>query len=189
MNKFIFNDKEYIYCDSKYNDSRLNERCIEVAIALPILEKYKANCLEVGAVLPHYSDIQHTVVDLKERGDMITNENILAYHAPLRFKAAISISTLEHVGNGHGDSLYAIEHILSLLENDAPYLFTIPYGYSKILDKAILEGHASVDKIYQMNKVDFKNHYWQQVEFKESDLLAYNGLSKWCNSVFILTNL
>lgn len=187
-NTFQFLDKDYTYCDVKYNNSRLNERAIEVPLGLSLLEQYRGNCLEIGAVLPYYSDIEHTVIDLLDGHEMTTNANILTWFSKRKFKAAIAISTLEHVGDGYVDTLIAIECILAYLEPNAPYLFTIPHGFNAELDSAIREKLAKVDNYYQFNKVDFKKHYWKQVGFGSLPL-AYNGQSQWSNTVYVLTGI
>jgi hypothetical protein len=187
-NHFQFNGGQYSYHDAKYNTSRYNERAVEVPIGLDFLTQHSENLLEVGAVLPYYSDTPHTVIDLTDGHEMVTRANVLTYHVETLYSAAISISTLEHVGDGYEDTLRSMQYIQYLLEPNAPYLFTIPHGYNANLDKAIQSGNAPVDNVYHMTKVDAIKHIWKQSDGYE-EYKPYNKFSPNANSIYILTGV
>ncbi len=182
---FVFECEQYDYHDAKYNTTRYNERAVEVPIGLRFLRRHSCNLLEVGAVLPYYSDIPHTVIDLTDGHEMVLRANILTYHIEELYSAAISISTLEHIGDGFEDSIIAMKYIQYLLKPYSPYLFTIPHGYNASLDKAIQSGNVPVDNIYHMTKTDAIRHIWKQVV--NVAYKPYNKFSPNANSIYILT--
>ena len=60
-----------------YHYTWLNERAVEVALALDLLERHPgASVLEVGNVLGHYVPFEHTVVDKYEQAPGVLNEDV-----------------------------------------------------------------------------------------------------------------
>lgn len=189
MNKtFTFNDEKYSYCTGEYNHARLNERAVEVPIAMKLAANYD-DVLEVGNVLNHYiPDFMHTVVDMGDYGKEIHTTDILLFQPGELFDCAISISTLEHMKSVE-HAIKAVEYIKSLLKPGSPYLFTVPYGFNPAIDMAVQLDEFSVDNTYRLDKLDSDKHTWKQERRlgDVSDELAYNGQSQWANTVFILT--
>lgn len=125
---FKFNGKEYEYVDMKPNQTRVNERRMEIALGFEFLEEHKGKkILEVGNVCNHYKPRKyytHDVLDLYEKVPWldIMNEDILSWEPKIQYDAVLSISTLEHTD----DPTLAINRVLGM----APHvLITVPYGY------------------------------------------------------------
>ena len=82
-----------------YHYTWLNERAVEVALALDLLERHPgASVLEVGNVLGHYAPFEHTVVDKYEQASGVLNEDVADLDLGRQFDLVLAISTLEHVG-------------------------------------------------------------------------------------------
>ena len=82
-----------------YHYTWLNERAVEVALALDLLERHPgASVLEVGNVLGHYTPFEHTVVDKYEQAPGVLNADVADLDLGRQFDLVLAISTLEHVG-------------------------------------------------------------------------------------------
>lgn len=128
----------YDYLDHPYNNTRKNERCIEVPIARRWIEQHRpmgvGDGLEVGNVLSHYGPVSHRVVDRWEEGDH-DRHDVFEIEGP--YPWCVSISTLEHVRrdepgftNRYG-SIAALYYLRGLA---ARLLVTVPLGYDAALD-------------------------------------------------------
>lgn len=131
-----------------YNLTHLNERQVELAIALHWLSgRDPANGLEIGNVMGHYWPTEHFVVDLNEPPTWYQNKDNYANvdlfelegHAPLR-DWLVSLSTIEHTRNP--------AEAIGVLTGLAPYgLITFPTGVDPALDlwlESGAPGHYSV---------------------------------------------
>lgn len=188
MNKtFTFDGEKYTYETGEHNNARLNERAVEVPIAAKLASAYD-KVLEIGNVLGHYGYESHTVVDMGDYGKQIHTTDILLFEPGELFDCAISISTLEHMESAD-HAIKAVEHIKSLLKPGSPYLFTIPHGFNPAIDEAITIDSFETDYIYRMDKKDGELHTWKQElrRFGEIKDLAYNGKSRWANTLYILS--
>lgn len=144
---FFFNGKKYQYCVDKYNLSWRNERTIEIPILSGIVKKnHNRRILEIGNVLKHYlkvSENEWTVVDMFEKEISVINLDISDYVPNIKFDLVFSISTIEHIGfedknNNLHEVLKAIRHVIdNCLKENGEFIFTVPIGYNKYLDKAI----------------------------------------------------
>ena len=98
MNKIhsIFGIKYYF--NHPHNQTIVNERCVEIPVALRFLDLFKSDdFVEVGAVLPHYIKSNHTVIDPIDNTS--TNKDY-AENVDFSNKSVLSISTIEHIGRG-----------------------------------------------------------------------------------------
>ena len=177
MNTFKFNNKEYTYFDHPGNQTRVNERRMELPIAFAFVEKYK-DVLEVGNVTRHYHrEWTHDVVDRYEKAKwLIFNEDVLNYVPTRHYNASISVSTVEHTL----DSLKAIKNIISFAPK---YLITTPFGYTTTKD--IL--NWDLPNTYYMTRVDEDNH-WVQVSKQDILNKDYGKPFPFANTVCIITN-
>src|SRR5262245_58019798 len=91
--------------------ANVSERIVEVPIGLDFLASSAtrgAKALEVGNVLSKYenaaSDLlgisTRSIVDKFERGEGIVNVDLMNLPAGIKYSAIVSISTVEHVGQG-----------------------------------------------------------------------------------------
>jgi hypothetical protein len=186
-NSFIFNNLSYENELSKYNESLINERAVEIPIGLKFLIKGK-NCLELGCVLPHYITQKWTVVDKFEKMPSVINQDILSFFPKRKYDQIISISTLEHIGIDDSVSnkklgIKAIEKLKMLLKKDGEMLITIPIGYNPILDKAFIK-KGTFDQVYAMKRVSIWNT-WKQVPPKQVINAKYGWPYNNANAILI----
>jgi hypothetical protein len=119
------------------------ERCVEIALGKYALSRVSPDdVLEVGNVLPLAGITGHTVVDKYERGPGVLNLDIVEYDPGRRFKLAVSISTLEHVGwdeepRDPAKAAAALGRVGELADH---LLVTIPVGVHREFERAFLDG-------------------------------------------------
>lgn len=136
---FTFRGEGYPFHVAQYNATWLNERQVEVPIALRALRRAPGRrILEVGNVLTHYSRIRHTVVDKYERHRAARNEDFLA-HAGGPYDLVVSVSTFEHIGWDEPERdpakfTAALARARSLLAPGGRLLVTVPLGYNPAVD-------------------------------------------------------
>ncbi len=142
---FVWDGEPLEYLDHEYNSTLLNERAIEVPIALRWLDgRDPAAGVEVGNVLAHYGPVEHRVVDRYEHAAGVENVDVFDVAGPLEW--VLAISTLEHVGWDYGEridhaaGLAAVRHLRALLAPGGAMLATIPIGQNPAMDAAILYG-------------------------------------------------
>ena len=143
--KFIFDDRSLELFYHNYNMTWANERSVEIPIIRDFLNNYQSeDVLEIGNVLSHYGDVNHTILDKFETGKGIINEDILDYSSSDKFELIVSISTFEHIGFDDeidGDSgvkiLQAINTSRKLLTENGRLVLTLPLGYNPSLDHLI----------------------------------------------------
>lgn len=129
------------YFHHEYGHTWNTEREIEIAVALRWLNENPTNLIEVGAVMPYYSDISHEVIDPYDSKATITD--FMENH-DLSLMNVLSISTIEHIGmtdyvvrgetQNIVDELAAVEALKQILNQSDNCLVSIPIGYNHILD-------------------------------------------------------
>lgn len=150
-NTFQWQGHELAYLDHPYNTTRLNERAVEVPIALQFIAEnvtdvQRARVLEVGNVLGHYTNAWWSVADRYEPGEGVMAEDLFDLDG--RRDVIVAISTLEHVRWDPPEpreieptgGLRAIEHLLGLLAPGGRMLVTVPFGQQPYLDSEIIDG-------------------------------------------------
>lgn len=128
-----------------YNLTHLNERQVEISIALQFLGNVESGWeldegLEVGNVLGHYSRRKHRVWDLHERPawyqENVASIDVLkvpGWGSNPRFPWVISLSTVEHTASP--------ADAVSIIGELAPRgLITFPTGVDPVLDSWLEEG-------------------------------------------------
>ena len=146
--EFTFDDRLISLFYHAYNMTWANERSVEIPIINDYLSHYESKgVLEIGNVLSHYGDVNHTVLDKFERGKGIINEDILDFISADKFELIVSISKFEHIGFDDevaGDSgvkiLHAIDASRNLLAENGRLVLTLPIGYNPSLDRLISGG-------------------------------------------------
>lgn len=187
---FIFNNNRFPFFLHKYNTTWKNERCVEVSIILNLISgNKKKHILEVGAVLPHYTDVSWDVVDMFEKGPTITNTDITSYDPPKKYDLVVSISTLEHVGKDDvlnktkvTDAINAMKRLLS---KDGLIVATIPLGYNNYLDDLIFSDNYHHGETYFLKRLNQKND-WVQVTLSEIKDIKYNSPYPSANGLAVL---
>jgi len=126
------------YFNHAYNTTIMNERCMEIPLALDFIEQH-GDYVEVGAVLPYYGYDADIVIDpFDEKG---TDSRRLA-ECDLTGKNVVCISTLEHIGkaeygNQEINTHEAFEGLMQIINQADNYFITIPIGYNTPLDHEI----------------------------------------------------
>ncbi|WP_449419482.1 hypothetical protein [Phormidium nigroviride] len=154
-NMFVFQGKELSYNRIQFNNP--SERAVEVAIAFDFLANLdsKKRILEVGNVLSHYENTLSDYLGIKSREIIdkyeidigVDNQDLISFLSPEKYNAIVSISTVEHIGQGAEPSgnygqavesrdleepLKAIAKIYDLLAVGGKALITVPFG--KLMD-------------------------------------------------------
>ena len=172
MNNFIFNGKEYRYLKHNYNNTRENERTIEVPIFMDILKsRQKSSILEVGNVLNHYGcKIKRDIVDLGERGKGVINQDIRSFSPAKKYDLIVSISTFEHIDenscNPEQYTLDAFDNMKNLLAKDGNIWMTIPLSTNSHLDNLLKNKKLGTREEYFMLKdtINESMNIWMQVQ-------------------------
>lgn len=171
---FTFRGHEYAYFVHKINETGSNERCVEIPISLPYADR-NMDMLEFGDVLTQYGYGGHPVIDLKT-GNI--REDIREWSPPQIYGLCVSISTLEHVGEGTPHVERDLRAVLIKLRSCCQRLFaTIPLGYSKLAD-SICKEHFN--QRWYMQRIG-KRH-WVECEEIEG---SYNKPFQFGNSLLI----
>jgi SAM-dependent methyltransferase len=140
---FTLSGQTYRYFSHRYRDTSGSERSVELPVALPMLAG-GGRVLEVGDVLSHYGPApSHLVVDKYDARPGVLNEDIVSFTGG-PFDVIVSVSTVEHIGwdespRDLGKAVRAIEHMGTLLAPGGEMLITIPVGYNRFLDDAVVE--------------------------------------------------
>lgn len=154
----------------RYNTTWRNERAVEMSAVATFLEEHQGgSLLEFGNVLEHYNlrgpDV---VVDLYEKGDRITNCDIVDFTSDQKFDLIVSISTLEHVGwdewpQSSTKTKQAYDVLVSLLAPGGTMFITTPTGHNPYLDEMIRAGASQVRRQSFFVRTGFEWH--EQTEF------------------------
>lgn len=182
--RFTYHGVELDGFDHPHNTTILNERAVELAVAMRWLQGVTGPGLEVGDVLSHYGVHGHQVVDKYDQRDGVENIDVMAVAGSYRW--IVSISTLEHVGRDGDEprdmmaAIRALEHLRSLIAPAGSMLVTIPGGYHRALDGYLrcAGGKATRDCTIVRDGVS-----WRQTT--QRAFLPYGASSLWAESVWI----
>ena len=185
LEKFRLRDIELDYVTSGFNDIANNNRTWEVPLGFWFVNKYKPCVIEVGAVLPWYPEVQtidHRVYDpLDEKGTHHEFAENLDYNG----KNVLSISTIEHIGNGdYGISVHenlAIWVLDKIISESNIFLITFPRHHN-----ALLTNYVCASKLLKPYLILFRRrepaNLWDEDKVPATDPMSYVGL------IYILTN-
>lgn len=187
-NTFTFQGHTFNYFDHPHNNTKINERAVELPLVKYFLDKYP-DCVEIGAVSPYYFDGTHEIYDLTD--DHPRSKKINAKDVNVGMKNILSCSTIEHCGVRDGfNSIEDIELAPALLDywvNESDkYLITWPAGYCKWLD---IHASENYDCKFIVRR-PFPSHEWKEVSPEELNTndLVYGNFSC-ANGVIILENV
>ena len=185
-----------VYADHAYNATRVNERAVEVPVALALLCHARAcdgAILEVGAVLPHYRALWpcdgHVCVDLFEPYEGVINADVLTWEPSQQFDLIVCISTLDHLRDEE-EFCVALQRLHAWREPDGLLFVTLPYGQpawiggGQWLDRLIAGGALGADVTWRMDKTDVVAHGWEQI-CGEGPPRAYNYPTAYANTVYM----
>jgi SAM-dependent methyltransferase len=155
------------YFNHPYNYTWLNERAVETALALNMLDAYAGgDVLEIGNVTGHYVPARHTVVDKYERAPGVINADVAELELDERFDLILAVSTLEHVGldeqvQDPGKPARAITGLKSLLRPDGRLWLTHPVGYNPALDELMRSNDAGFTSLGALRRANDRNVWWE----------------------------
>lgn len=197
-NCFTLAGRSLPYADSDYNCTRVNERAVEVPVALALLchaRGFGGSILEVGAVLPHYRAgwpcDGHVCVDLFEPYPNVINADVLTWE-PLgaqQFDLVICISTLDHLRDEQ-EFCVALERLKAWRKPDGLLFVTLPYGQpawiggGKWLEQLMDSRALQADVTWRMDKSRPLAHGWEQVNIDQPQR-AYNHPTAYANTVYM----
>ena len=177
-----FSGRRLRYADFGYNETLVNERAVELPIALEWIadRRFGSRGLEVGNVLRHYPSpfrrdpYPWTTIDLTEPGPDVINIDVmdtpdLVGPAAPPFDWIVSISTIEHVGWDYepqepDKAVAAIDVLRSCLTPHGRALITVPTGYNRHLDAAIPDLDI-IGSAFFVRRGDTDATSWDRVPF------------------------
>jgi SAM-dependent methyltransferase len=170
------------YLRHPYNYTWLNERAVEVPLALAALEQAgpDARVLEIGNVLAHYGPVGHTVVDKYEQAPGVHNVDVVDIRLPGPFDLVLAISTLEHVGldeevRDPDKPARAIAHLTSLLAPGGRLFCTFPVGYNAALDERLRTDGLGFTRLTALRRTG-RDNSWKQVPVEQVWGTGYDWL-------------
>lgn len=175
-----------LYRGNGYNTPSQNERTIELSLAEYFLNKFNNNSIiEIGAVTPYYFNSSHKIIDPFDPYKFA--ERIDARNYQYFNKNVLSISTIEHIGNGEFNSsiddsaFILLDRITKESDN---YLITIPLGYNFKLESAIERSDLNFIIFERINTAnEWKLNEEKSFQFKYD--FPYNN----ANAICVITNL
>jgi hypothetical protein len=187
-NAFTFGNKKFDFFIHEYNTTWMNERKVEIPIALSFISGHK-NILEVGNVLSHYVDAPWDIIDKFEKGERIVNADVTDFTPNEKYDLIVSISTLEHVGfdDDKKDTEKIVKALLNLknncLEVGGKMIVTLPIGYNKEMDKKLFSGQLAFDEIYFLKRVS--KHEWKETQKNKITSVQYGHPFPGANSISV----
>ena len=159
----------YPYFIHPYNRTWSNERAIEIPVVMEYIRYFAEDrILEVGNVLSHYCEMNHTVVEKWERGIFrkVINQDIFDYEPDRKFDLVVSISTIEHIGwDDHprqpGKVLEVFPKLQSLLHAKGKMIVTAPVGQNPFLDHCLRDRLVPVSDMFCLRRISLDNE-WEQ---------------------------
>lgn len=176
---FYFRGQKYHYIDESPNQTLVNERRVELALAFDFLgDPADKEIIEVGNVTGHYRKEYetHDVLDLYEQvpWNLVINEDVLMWKTKKDYTHALSISTIEHTAN----PTLAVEKILTF----SPHvLITFPFGYAGIDTLVKKHNHG----MYFMRRINEDNE-WEQADCEDVKGTEYNTPFPFANAIGII---
>lgn len=161
---FEFNNKKYFYFYNLYNNTKQNERCIEVPIVWDIVRKTTGRILEVGNVLSHYFDVDYDIIDKNEKAKGVINIDVNDFKPEVKYDLIVCISTLEHVSEDPEVLMNTFNHLKFLLSTTGKLVITFPIGQNKTLDTLLKNNNFLPMSIFYMKRFGKYNN-WKQSDY------------------------
>jgi len=194
---FAFQGASYHYLIHRYNTTWTNERCVEIPVAMKILEEHQGKqVLEVGNVLSHYYPVKHDIVDKYEVVSGVINQDVVDFRPSKKYDLIVSISTMEHVGWDEDPRdpskilgepvkiLRALENLLECLAPGGMIVITIPVGGNPQLDRSLAEGRIGCTKRLCLRRIS--RNKWVESDWAECRGARYGTPYTAANALVIL---
>ncbi|WP_322921835.1 class I SAM-dependent methyltransferase [Nocardioides renjunii] len=188
---FAWDGRTLPYFVHGYHYTWLNERAVEVALALDLLERHPgAEVLEVGNVLGHYADVSHVVVDKYEQAPGVLNADVADLDLGRTFDLVLAISTLEHVGLDEdvldpAKPARAIERLRAHVRPGGRLWITHPVGYNPSLDAQLRSGEIPSSRMRALVRERHRNR-WREVVPEEAWGTPYDRLLYTAHAVVVV---
>jgi hypothetical protein len=170
-----------------------SERIVEIPLGLAALAAAGGgDVLEIGNVLGQYLPRRdHTVVDRYELTTGVINEDAETFSGG-PYDAIISLSTIEHIGwdetpRDPGKIPRTIDQLRSLLRPGKRMTITIPHRWNRDLDEMLSVGSLPFDSVSYLQRTDFANRRWRQVERPEIERFWFGYPYVGANAVAVAT--
>ncbi len=169
--------RRYRYLFRGYNTTWRNERCLELPLALEVLNQRSGQrILEVGNVLHNYTPIQHDVLDKYERAAGVINQDVVEFSPGTPYDLIISVSTLEHVGWDEGELepgkvMVAFAHLRDMLAPGGRLWVTVPRGYHRHLDQYVDQEMIPFTEVLFFRRSSRRN--WREVAHEDVRGIPY----------------
>lgn len=178
------------YFYHRYNYTWLNERAVELPLALDVLRQHEGqDILEVGNVTGRYVPVNHLVVDKYERAPGVVNADVVDLDLDDRFDLVLAVSTLEHVGldeevKDPEKAAAAVERLKGLLKPGGRLWMTLPVGYNPDLDGPVQAGRFAFTDVGALLRDEHRNR-WRQVSVEQIWNVGYDRLLYTAHGVVI----
>jgi SAM-dependent methyltransferase len=160
---------------------------------VPIIRRYLADkrrrILEIGNVLSHYQATDWPIIDIQEQGERVRNIDVMSFVPKEKYDLIVSISTLEHIGQGKYAKHTApvslkniVNRIKGMLAPGGVFVATVPVGFNKMVDTAIASGETGADHVWYMQRLGDSNE-WRECN-KTAALDRPKG--RWANAGAVL---
>ncbi len=169
------------YFRHAYNYTWLNERAVEVSLALEVLDAHAGGeVLEIGNVLGHYRPSEHLVIDKYEVAPGVVNADVADYETDRRFDLVLAVSTIEHVGldeelKDPGKATRSLLHLKSLLKPGGVLWVTLPVAYNRDLDAQVRAGDVGFTRLGALRRDEHRNR-WREVPAEQVWSATYDRL-------------
>ncbi len=167
------------------------ERTVELPFAMRFIEEHAHDrFLEVGNVISHYFNFDHTVIDKYEISPEVINEDVMDHTPPTDYQLIISISTVEHIGldeeiKDDTKCIRTIERLKTWLEPSGIMLITVPIGTNPVIDRMILDNTVRfTDRVFLKRKSVLNN--WVETNVTNALHATYNLNFPFANAVAFL---
>ncbi len=188
---FAWGGRTLPYFAHRYHYTWLNERAVEVSLALDLLQQNPgADVLEIGNVLGHYADVTHPVVDKYEQAPGVLNADVADLDMGRDFDLVLAISTLEHVGLDEdvfdpGKPARAIERLRAHVRPGGMLWITHPLGYNTTFDDQLRSGRIPSSRLRALRR-DARRNVWREVPPDEVWGTSYDRLLYTAHAVLVV---
>lgn len=190
MSGFKFNDRDYAYFCHDYNQTRKNERAVEIPIILHELNSATGSVMELGRVLPNYIGNSYDVVDKYDSSAGVIKKDVLDFIPTNQYSLIVSISTIEHVGldEDKKDGEKGKKALLHLkdkcLAKTGRLVLTWPVGYNTDLDRQFYDGELPLSESYALRRIS-RDNQWEQVDPKNVMGIQYGRPFHTANAIIV----
>lgn len=188
---FKFKGKKIAYLQTEKECAWNTERTIEIPIIWELLkENNPKRIMEIGNATHHFKNLHADVYDKYEKAKGVKNVDVIDISPEKKYDAAISVSTIEHVGWDEEDKnprkiLAAIRNIQkNCLNKGGVFIFTVPLGYNPYLDKLLRNNEIKMTEEYYFKRISLSNK-WKEITKKDALTAKYHYPYECANAILM----